>query len=346
MRFLLALVLPVILCGISPAAVTEGEIQGAKYKIAMPEKWQGKLVLLAHGYRLESKPLDAGFDTENEFAAPLLEAGWGIASTSYRRNGWIVEDAILNLKALRDRVEKEHGKIDRCVLVGSSMGGLIGTLVAEGALDRVDGVLAIGAYLGGGERDGSYYDSLTYKPAAPVIFLTNETELEHPRHYRTQAGPEKTALWEVKRPGHCNVSDIERLKGVQALDAWIGGKVPEKDRDGTVPPPARPSTAVKEGDGLSGKVTSVSGSWGNLSTDFVAADLDSLGLKPGDKAQLRSGGKSLPVTVTRYWSEAKEGEGCIYVTPSGWLGVVINGGSAAGTLGVETGKSLVLSPAK
>jgi dienelactone hydrolase len=326
------------------AGVTRGEIEGAKYMIATPEKWEGKLVLIAHGYRPEGQPLDGDFEVKNRFAEGLLEKGWAIAGTSYRRNGWIVEDAISDLRTLRDQVVKEHGKVERCIVIGSSMGGLIGTLIAEGAMAGVDGVVLIGAYLGEPDREeGRYYPALRFRPKVPVLHLTNETELEHPRHYRKEAGTEKTALWEIKRPGHCNVADTERLNGVLAVNDWIEGKVIEKEKDGTVAPPARESTARKDGDGLVGKVTLVSESWGNVSTDLVAKDFEALGLKPGETAVLRHGEKKLEAGVVRYWSEAADGKAGVYVTAAGWGAVVINGGNAAAALGVKAGDEVRIS---
>jgi pimeloyl-ACP methyl ester carboxylesterase len=345
MKFLLAVLF--LLTGLHAAEIRRGEIGGAKYMIAAPAQWQGKLLLLAHGYRAEDQELSADFDATDRFAAPLLEQGWCIASTSYRRNGWIVEDAILDLKALRDHVAKESGEVKRCLIVGNSMGGLIGTLVAEGAMEGVDGVVAIGAYLGDRET-GSYYQSLKWQPRVPVIFLTNETELDHPRHYREKAGAERTALWEVKRPGHCNVSDPERHAAVLALDAWIDGKAPEKDKDGTVGTPARKSTAAKVDGGLAGKITFASASWGNLSSDLVAADLGTLGLEVGDKARVQAKGGELEVTVCRYRTDVPSGEGALYVTPEGWLAIVIHGGNAAEALGVKLGDAVTVraKPAK
>ena len=320
------------------AEVTRGEIEGAKYMVATPEKWAGKLVLVAHGYRREGQPLDGDFDVRNRFTGGLIEKGWTIAGTSYRRNGWIVEDAILDLKALRDHVAKQYGKVERCIVIGSSMGGLIGTLIAEGAMEGVDGVVLIGAYLGEPDREeGHYYPALNFRPKVPVLHLTNETELEHPRHYREEAGAKMTALWEIKRPGHCNVSDIEELNGVLAVNDWIDGKVIEKEKDGTVAPPARGSTARKDGEGLLGRVTLVSESWGNVSTDLVAKDFETLGLKPGETAVLQHGEKQVEASVVRYWSEAAEGKAGVYVTAAGWVAIVVNGGNAAEALGVKAG---------
>ncbi|RYD43264.1 MAG: alpha/beta hydrolase, partial [Verrucomicrobiaceae bacterium] len=36
---------------IDAAKVDKGEIAGAKFMVAAPEQWQGRLVIIAHGYR-------------------------------------------------------------------------------------------------------------------------------------------------------------------------------------------------------------------------------------------------------------------------------------------------------
>lgn len=332
-----------LVLGASAMEITTGEIGGANYMVAKPADWSGKLVLLAHGYRSEGQPLKADFEVDPKFARPLLDEGWAIASTSYRRNGWIIGDAILDLKALRDHVAATGGEIRRCIIVGSSMGGLIGTLAAEGAIENIHGVVAIGAYLGDRVTDG-YHPDLTRTPKVPVLFLTNETELEHPRHYLSKSVDGNTALWEIRRPGHCNVSGAERLQAVLAVDAWIDGTAPEKEKDATVPPPARESTALKEDGRLTGEVTFVSAGFGNFSSDFVAADLEALELGIGDKAILKSSSATIEATVARYYSDVGQGKTSVYVTPEGWLAIVTNGGNAAEALGVKTGDRVSISP--
>ncbi len=342
MRFGLLLALLLSLLPLH-AAVERGDIDGAKFMIATPEKWQGKLILVAHGYHPEGGELEADFDENFGYRKELIEQGWCVAQTSYRRNGWIIEDAIEDLKALREHVAERYGKVECCILIGSSMGGLIGARIAEGAMNGVDGCVLIGAYLGGnGREEGKYYASLTWQPRVPILYLANEGEREHPKYYRGKAGAEKTALWEINRPVHCNVSEPERLAAVAVLDAWISGKGMVREKDGTIYPPLRTSTAKDEQGSLVAKVTAVSEGFGNLSTDFVAADLEKLGLKVGDAALLKKGEKTLEVKVTLYWSEVEEGKGCVYVAPEGWLGIVINSGRAADALGVRKGDAVSL----
>lgn len=341
MRILLSALL--FLTIIRAAEISSGEIGGAKFTVAAPDVWQENLVLIAHGYRPEKAALGVELDTTDDFVAPLVKQGWAVAITSYRRNGWIIEDAILDLKALRAHVVEKHGVVKRCIVVGSSMGGLVGTLIAEGAMDEVQGVVNIGAYLGEWEKEKEFYHSLTWKPKVPILFLTNQNELEHPKHYRSKAGPELTALWEVRRDGHCNTSHAENLQAVQAANAWIEGKAPEKEKNGTISPPKRASTAKKIDGGLSGNIRMASESWGNLSTAFVAADLESLGLQLGDKAVVSNGEIKLEVSVVNYRSDAEQGKGALYLTPNGWIVVMINGGNAAKALGVKTGDSVRLS---
>ena len=167
--------------------------------------------------------------------------------------------------------------------------------------------------------------------------------MQHPKHYLGKAGTDFAALWNVTRDGHCNTSNAENLQAVLAVNAWIDGNSPEKQKNGTISPPKRPSTAEETEGGLSGNIRKASESWGNLSTAFVAADLESLGLKLGDKAVVSNGDRKLEVSIVNYRSDAEQGKGALYVTPNGWVIVMINGGNAAKALGVKTGDSIRLS---
>ncbi|MBB5353149.1 dienelactone hydrolase [Haloferula luteola] len=329
--FLLSILLS--LASLPGQTLEKGDIDGALFTIAKPAEWTGKLVLLAHGYRPEDAALSADLDTKDAFVAPLLKKGWMVAITSYRRNGWIVDDALDDLNALQEHIASQHGEIRRCLVSGSSMGGLIAVLIGEGALDGVDGVVAIGAYLGDGQTD-AFHPKLTWDPKMPILFLTNQSELEHPRAYRERANHDFTALWEIKRNGHCNTSAAERFQAIQAVNAWIDGQPPEKDRDGTLEPPVRASTAQPVKGGLEGTIRKSSPSWGNLGTDFVAADLTTLHLARGDSLMVEAGDRSIAARLVGDRSEVAEGECAVYLSPNGWVEIEIQGGHAARKVGV------------
>ena len=140
-----------------------GEIEGAKYTIVVPKAWNRKLLLIAHGYRKEyfiqiddandfkllkkKVPLYTDLDPREMVYKQILHQGWMLATTSYRRNGYIINDAMLDLDNLLNYIIKIYGKPSRVIMQGFSMGGLIGMCLAEreDKLQFYDGFILIGA---------------------------------------------------------------------------------------------------------------------------------------------------------------------------------------------------------
>lgn len=56
--------------------VEEGKIKSSLYKIAIPKKWNKKLLLIAHGGRPKKAPLSADFRIESTEKETLLNKGW------------------------------------------------------------------------------------------------------------------------------------------------------------------------------------------------------------------------------------------------------------------------------
>ena len=104
MHYLLALALtylPTLEVGANETVVIDsGSVEGAKYQIAISPRHNGKLLLYAHGYRPKEQPLTANLSITTEVNAALLKTGWMLAITSYRRNGWIIDDAMADLDNL------------------------------------------------------------------------------------------------------------------------------------------------------------------------------------------------------------------------------------------------------
>ena len=208
--------------GAAPAAVTleTGEIAGAKFTLARPAHWNARILLLAHGLRETGRPLVADLSPTDLAYQTLLEEGWIVAKTSYRRNGTIIADAIADLDALRDHIEKKFGTPDRVLLEGESMGGIIVTLMAERTPEeprRYAGAVAIGAALEMTE-EGAHL-GLNLMPQMPLLFLSNQTELDGPIAYLTTKlrpadySPQlRPVLYRVSRNGHVNVNQRETRK--------------------------------------------------------------------------------------------------------------------------------------
>lgn len=319
--------------------VQKGEIDGAKYLILSPEKPNGKVLLLAHGYRPDDAPLSAQFKIDGKMETILSNEGWVIASTSYRRNGWIIDDAFADLNALQQQVAKLHGKASRTYIMGNSMGGQIAALAAEGKL-TVDGAIGIGSALQDFPKD-DLSPLLKYSPKVPLILLINqEDNRPMSEAYFKKTGKEFTALWKIERPGHCNTSDSEKIAAIRGLDEWLGGKDVAREKDATEAIPEHPSTARIA---MTGNITHLNESWGNLTTSFVSDDLETLDVKLKDTIVVRAGDATQAVTLIEHYSLLPQGTGAAYLSPDGFLVLQINGRNLAKKLGVKSSDEVTIS---
>ena len=131
-----------------------GVIADAKYAIKLPAKWNGTLLLYSHGYRfanpgppdfapVSTAPQISSTDTDGSGDDPLsqklLAAGYALAGSSYKTNGWAVADGVAADEALHARFVKVVGAPRRTYVWGDSLGGLITELVAERNPQWVDG---------------------------------------------------------------------------------------------------------------------------------------------------------------------------------------------------------------
>ena len=112
---LAAVLLDLFSCGAALAddvvRVEVGQIQGARFAIANPAvPWNKRILLIAHGYRPESAPLIADLHPERASVKAALDEGWIVATTSYRRNGLVIGDAIADLDALRAYIAAAYGE--------------------------------------------------------------------------------------------------------------------------------------------------------------------------------------------------------------------------------------------
>lgn len=170
----------------APGATCEGNLAGSRgsspWKIQMPEKFNGTVLIYSHGYRfgvpvpaafagalgLTNNPAyspstvpglaAAGLGTDAVFVgnnlaevAPndiiannLLAQGYALAGTGFARQGWAVAEGVEAVEGMIRHVNSGGIKgTKRIVTWGSSMGGAISAAVAERNPKKVAGVLPL-----------------------------------------------------------------------------------------------------------------------------------------------------------------------------------------------------------
>ena len=110
--------------------VETGELNGAKFRIDMPAKWNGGLVLYCHGYA----HIPLGFAADRP-ARVFVADGYAVAESGYSAGGYAVREAVHDTEALRRYFISKHGKPRETWLTGESMGGLV-VADADGDVSR------------------------------------------------------------------------------------------------------------------------------------------------------------------------------------------------------------------
>lgn len=126
-----------------------GELNGAPYRIRVPEVWNGTLLIFAHGYRdkadhpgeIDNRNADIAPNAALE--APLLAQGYALAGSAYKDNGWAIGDAILDVKDLAVFFRENVAKPQRTILVAASLGTFVGYKSMEQFGGIYDGALCL-----------------------------------------------------------------------------------------------------------------------------------------------------------------------------------------------------------
>ena len=119
-----------------------GEINGAPYRIRIPENWNGTLLVFAHGYRdkadhpgeVDNRNADVAPNAALE--APMLAQGFALAGSAYRDNGWEVEGGIHDLKDLTVYFRDTYGEPEETIIWAFSLG----TVLAFDSMERFGGI--------------------------------------------------------------------------------------------------------------------------------------------------------------------------------------------------------------
>ena len=127
-----------------------GELGGTVYRIEMPDDWNGRLLLWAHGFRSLEAELVVDEPPIREY---LIENGYAWAASSFSSNSFVPFQGAHETAALHDFFLDEFGQPDYTYIGGGSMGGNVTLLSLELFPNRYDGALAACAATGLGELD-------------------------------------------------------------------------------------------------------------------------------------------------------------------------------------------------
>jgi len=131
-----------------------GTYEGGIYRIEIPEKWNGELMLSAHGFVTNAGPQGARLRVNAPtIREHLIDKGFAWAASSYRCNGYVPGMGLLDTMALVNLFTKFNGGVAarRVYLTGSSMGGHV-------------------TLLGMHEFPTSFAGGLAMCPAGPELF--------------------------------------------------------------------------------------------------------------------------------------------------------------------------------
>lgn len=127
--------------------VLTGVHRRAGYAVEVPPRWNGELVMWAHGFRGNGAELTVdvpAYGLRGRFA----EQGYAWAASSYDRNGYDVESGVRSTRDLAQEFRRLVGRPERTYLAGVSMGGHVTARSIEQYPRFYDGALPMCGVLG------------------------------------------------------------------------------------------------------------------------------------------------------------------------------------------------------
>jgi pimeloyl-ACP methyl ester carboxylesterase len=118
-----------------------GTLAGVPYRIDMPAKWNGVLLVYYHGY--SEHAVTFAQDLPNPLGSGFAAAGFAVAQSGYSVSGWAVEQAVPETEALREYTIAHYGQPKETYVFGHSMGGMLTIATIEKYPNRYDGALPL-----------------------------------------------------------------------------------------------------------------------------------------------------------------------------------------------------------
>ena len=130
-----------------------GELAGARYRVLVPDDWNGTLVLFSHGHF--PSEFFGGFPTPHVLGnqelseKTLTDHGYAVAGSLFQDEGldFTVPTAVADQSRLLDWFEENVDEPELTLTYGQSMGSVTALKHAETEPGRIDGVLTVGGAL-------------------------------------------------------------------------------------------------------------------------------------------------------------------------------------------------------
>ena len=106
----------------------QGDLNGAAYKIRVPENWNGTLLVYARGYDfgyIANPSITLSIGDTSGLEDELLSRGYALAASGFSGGGYAVAEGIEDTKKLTELFVEEVGDPTRVILYGASMGTII-----------------------------------------------------------------------------------------------------------------------------------------------------------------------------------------------------------------------------
>jgi len=218
MKLIGAFFVTAIVCLAAPK-VELGDLKGAKFRIDIPESWNGGLVVYCHGYA--DKPVNYTDGPLPAALAVFTSQGYAVAQSGYSAGGWAIEQAVSDIEALRQYFVLKYGRPKETFITGHSMGGFLTMMLMERAPANYDaglamcGPLAPAAYFMQAAFDlrvvtDYYFPGMLPAPDRVPASFQGTPELDRKLQALFESQPEKSAAL-LRFAGLHNTQELARV---------------------------------------------------------------------------------------------------------------------------------------
>jgi hypothetical protein len=178
---------------------------GAYLLAAIPNSWNGHLVVFAHGGPAVVPPTANTSKSDLAKYSIAVERGFGWVASSYRREGYGVQMAVEDTEHARQFFVERIRQPRRTILHGASYGGLVGAKLVEKQFKKADGSSAY---------DGAFFNSGFVIGAARGHDFRLDLRVVYQHYCKNLPRPDETQypLWNGLPAGaRVTLKDIEGL---------------------------------------------------------------------------------------------------------------------------------------